>query len=126
VNEQTDALHAALAADLGAELRVLGRHDGDDWTIEYIRDDLRDAYDSDAVDDIAGDLALSVLGSDRQEDLYDLGAVRATVRMFEDGTVVHVPTDDRSGYLVSVEDSEGFVGRDVVATVREHAVGTKR
>jgi|GEM_PF-1428112 hypothetical protein len=126
MSEQHAALRSALADDLGASLRVLGRHDGDHWTIEYLRDDLKETYDTDAVDDIADDLALSIVGVDQQEDLYDLGAIRATVRIFEDGVVVHVPTADRVGYLVSVDHRDGLVGRDVVATVREHAAGTKR
>jgi len=126
MNEQTDVLQSALADDLGPALRVFGYHDDQHWTTEYIRDDLRDAYDSNAIDDIAGDLALSVVGGTRQEELYDLGAVHATVRIFEDGVVVHVPTADRVGYLVSVDHRDGLVGRDVVATVREHAAGTKR
>ena len=126
MSEQTDALQFALADQLGAALRVFGHHEGEDWTVEYMRDDLRAAYDADAIDDIASDLVLSVLGGDRQEGLYELGSVRATVRIFDDGVVVHVPTDDRSGYLVSVDHSGGLVGRDVVATVREHAAGTKR
>jgi len=126
MTEQPAALQSALADELDTALRVLGHHEGTDWTIEYIRDDLRDAYDTDALDDIADDLALTVVATDRQEDLYDLGGVRATVRIFEAGILVHVPTDDRSGYLVSLDHSEGVVGRDVVATVREHAAGTKR
>ena len=126
MNEPPATLQSALADKLGDSLRVLARHEAGDWTVAYVRDDLRDAYESDAVNDIAGDLALSTVGNVHQEDLYELGGVRATVRVFEDGVVAHVPTDDRSGYLISVDDEQAFDGRGVVAAVREHAAGTKR
>ncbi|MFB6072757.1 MAG: hypothetical protein ABEJ88_07300 [Halobacterium sp.] len=117
--ETATDLVAELRDRVGDDLRVAGRHDADDWTIEYLRDDLRETYGVDAVDDIADDLVLNVLGDRRQQDLYDLGDLRATVRLFEDGFVVHVPTGDRGGYLVSLDQSADVMGQDVVAVVRD-------
>lgn len=113
-----DELVTTLQSRVGDELRVVGHHDADSWTIDFMREDARDDYETDAVDAIAGDLVLSEMSTARQEDLYELGPLRATVRLFEDGLIVHVPTGEQSGYLVSLDDDADVVGRDVVELVR--------
>ena len=74
--------------------------------------------------DIADDLALDVLSAGQQECLYELGSLDATAPLFESGVVVHVPTGDRSGSLVSLEGDAGVSGREVVSLVRGAAAGT--
>lgn len=111
----------ALHASVGDALRVVGFHEGADWHIEYMREDVREGYGDGSIDDIADDLVLDVLSSPRQESLYELGDLHATARLFEDGLVVHVPTDDRSGYLVSLDAGGDATGRDVVDVVRDAA-----
>ncbi|CQH52631.1 uncharacterized protein HHUB_1868 [Halobacterium hubeiense] len=110
---------AALHDAVGDALRVAGFHDGTEWHVEYMREDVREAYGDASIDDIADDLVLDVLSSPRQESLYDLGSLQATSRLFEDGLVVHVPTDERSGYLVSLDTGSDATGRDVVDVVRD-------
>ena len=112
-------LVTALQERVGDALRVVGHHDADSWTIEFMRDDVTTNYEADAVDEIAGDLVLSEMSTVRQEDLYELGSLQATVRLFEDGFVVHVPTGDQSGHLVSLDDNADVTGRDIVDAVRQ-------
>ncbi|MFC3478956.1 DUF7522 family protein [Halobacterium litoreum] len=119
MDETATELADELRGRVGESLRVVGHHEGDAWAVDYMRDDLRDTYETDDIDAIADDLALSAVGNDRQEDLYALGDLRATVRLFDDGIVVHVPTDAQSGYLVSVADDADVLGRDVVSVVRD-------
>jgi len=109
---------AALRETVGGALRVVGFHEGSDWQITYMRDDVRDGYGDGSIDDIADDLVLDVLSTPRQESLYELGDLQATSRLFEDGLVVHVPTGDRSGYLVSLDTGGDATGRDIVDVVR--------
>ncbi|NIB99101.1 hypothetical protein [Halobacterium sp. R2-5] len=47
------------------------------------------------------------------------------MRLFDTGVVVHVPTSDRSGYLVSLDGGADTTGRGVVAVVRD-AVGNEQ
>ncbi|MGB9963489.1 hypothetical protein [Halobacterium sp. CBA1126] len=110
---------AALRDRVGDALRVVGFHERSNWRVEYMREDVADGYGDASIDDIADDLVLDVLSSPRQESLYELGDLHATVRLFADGVVVHVPTDDRSGYLVSLDAGGEFTGREVVAVVRD-------
>ena len=110
-----DALHDSI----GDALRVVGFHEGTDWRLEFMREDVRGGYGDASIDDIADDLVLDVLSTPRQESLYELGDLHATARLFEDGLVVHVPTDDRSGYLVSLDATGDVTGRNVVDVVRD-------
>jgi hypothetical protein len=111
-------LVTALQEHAGDGLRVVGHHDADSWNVEYMREDVQSNYETDAVDEIADDLVLSQMGGGRQDELYELGSLEATVRLFEDGIVVHVPTDDHSGHLVSLDDDADVRGRSVVDLVR--------
>ena len=113
-----DELVATLQDRAGDALRVIGHHGAESWTIDFMREDVVDNYETDAVDEIAGDLVLSEMETVRQEDLYELGSLRATVRLFEDGFVVHVPTGEHAGRLVSLDEDADVVGRDVVDIVR--------
>jgi hypothetical protein len=112
-----DALHGRV----GGSLRIVGRHTAEAWRFDYVRDELRDAYDDGDIDDIAEELTLNEIESDYQERLYDLGDLRATVRLFEDGSIVHVPTDPATGYLVSVDDDADVNARDIISLVHEHS-----
>lgn len=115
------ALVEQLEDRVGSALRAVAHHEDDDWTIACLRDDLRAEHADAEKDDIAEDLVLTGLAAKRQEHLYGLGSLEATVRLFEDGFVLHVPVDDRSGYFVSLEGDADVRGREVVDLVRETA-----
>jgi len=110
----------ALADRVGGSLRIVGRHTADSWRFDYVRDELRDAYDDGDIDDVAEELTLNEIESDYQERLYELGDLQSTVRLFEEGSIVHVPTAPATGYLVSVDDDADVNARDIVALVHEH------
>ncbi|SEV97085.1 DUF7522 family protein [Halobacterium jilantaiense] len=114
--ELVDALHD----HVGDSLRTVGHHSADEWTFDYVRDELQDAYDEGDLDAIAEELALNELESDYQERLYELGDLGATVRLFDRGSVVHVPTAPATGYLVSLDDDADVNARDIIALVHEH------
>lgn len=104
---------------VGQELRAVAHHEADSWEIAYLREDLRHEYEDADKDEIAEDLVLTGLSGSRQEALYGLGSLEATVRLFEDGLVVHVPAGDRSGYFVSLDGDADVGGNEVVDFVRE-------
>jgi hypothetical protein len=108
-----------LRGHLDDGLRVVGTHDESTWNIQYIRDDVADAYGDDSIEEIANDLVFDVLNIQQQESLYELGAHRATLRLFEDGFVVHVPIDSREGCLVSLDEDATLNGREVVSLVQD-------
>jgi hypothetical protein len=121
--DDTTALVDALRGRVGDSLRVVGRHTADEWRVDYMREDLRDAYGDGDIDDIAEELALNELESDYHERLYDLGDLRATVRLFADGSIVHVPTGRATGYLVSVDDDADVNARTIISLVHDHDEG---
>ena len=112
------SLVEALRDEVGDSLRIVGCHEGNSWTVDYVRDDLEGLYETDVIDDIADDLVLNVVASERQETLYELGDMRATVRLFDEGFVVHAPVGGHDGYLVSVDEDADVRGREIVELVR--------
>jgi len=120
MDETGTALVEALRDRVGDSLRIVGHHTADEWTLDYARPDIEDAYDDGDIDAIAEELALNELERDYHERLYDLGDQRATVRLFEEGSIVHVPTAHASGSLVSVDDDADVNARDIIALVHEH------
>lgn len=120
-----ESIAEALHDRIGDQLRVVGHHETDSWTVSHARDDVADSYDTDDIDTIADELRLDTVGDSRQEDIYELGDLKATIRLFEAAMVVHVPTDRHAGYLVSIDEDADIVGRDVVAFVRSTVAGTK-
>lgn len=119
VTDKSDDLVATLHGRVGDALRVVGSHDDSNWDIAYMRSDLSDAYSTESVNDIADDLVFDAIGVQKQESLYELGNLRATIRLFDDGFVVHVPVADDSGYLVSLDEDADLRGRQAVDLVAE-------
>jgi hypothetical protein len=105
----------------GTALRAVGYHEADAWDVAYLRDDLQRQYGDADKDDIARDLVMTGLSGSRQEALYGLGELEATVRLFDHGLVVHVPADEQSGYFVSLDGDADVRGRQVVDLVRRTA-----
>lgn len=116
----TTDLVDAIEARVGDSLRTVGRHTAGEWRFDYVRAELQDAYDEGDLNEIAEELALNELESGYQERLYELGDIGATVRLFEEGSVVHVPTAPATGYLVSLDDDADVNARDIIALVHEH------
>lgn len=110
-----------LRDSVGPALRAVAHHEGDSWDLAYLRDDLRSEYGDGEKDDIAEDLVLTGLSGSRQESLYGLGELEATVRLFGNGLVVHVPAGERAGYFVSLDGDADVSGREVVEFVRQTA-----
>lgn len=107
-------------------LRVVGIHDESTWNIQYIRDDVVGAYGDDSIEDVTNDPVFDVLGTQQQESRYELGDLRATVRLFDDGFVVHVPTDSHEDCPVSLDEDAALNGRDVASLVQEAPESDRR
>ncbi|WP_232701509.1 DUF7522 family protein [Halobacterium wangiae] len=118
MTEARSSLVDSLHEHVDDSLRIVGYHGGNSWTVDYVREDLQGTYETDVVDEIADDLLLNVVANERQETLYELGDMRATVRLFDQGFVVHVPLGQRDGCLVSVDDDADVRGRELVELVR--------
>ena len=98
-SESTDALASYLLERAGSSLRAVVRYDGESYTVGYVRDDL-----SGTPDRVYEVLSNIVHADSRDEEMREeFGAVRASVQVRERGLLVHLPTDDDAGVLVSLE-----------------------
>jgi hypothetical protein len=102
MEDRLDALCAAAADRLGDARRTvaLAAVESRSYEVGYVRDDVAAAYPPERRTDILREVVFETLGRDHQRDLFPtLGDHHATVRAFEDGSVVVYWTDETIGFL---------------------------
>lgn len=87
----------------GDSLRVVGHYSTDDYEIVYLRDDVREQYSDDEIEEIVEDLRWESFAKPSQERQYRLGSLTCTSQASEEGVMMHFPYDDRYGTLVSLD-----------------------
>jgi len=76
------------------------------YEVGYIRDDVADQYPPDRRAEILREVVFETVGRERQRDLFPtLGDHRATVRAFDEGSVVVYWTDELVALLTVDEGS---------------------
>lgn len=118
-----EGIVASLRSGAGDSLRTVARFAPTESVILYARTDVPADYDDSTLEDIGNDLVLESLASTWQESLYELGDLDATVRIFDEGTVVAVPVSERKGYLASVDEHCPLPVRDIVARIQSAQPG---
>lgn len=113
-----EGIVASLRSGAGDSLRTVSYFSASEHTVLYARTDVHGDYDETGLDAVGDDLVLEALSKPQQESLYELGDLRATVRVFEEGSVVGVPISPSRGYAASVDESCTLPARDIVERVR--------
>ncbi|MFC4551616.1 MULTISPECIES: DUF7522 family protein [Halorussus] len=104
---RSETLTDFLRNRVGDHLRSVLYYDESGGELLYIRDDVADRYSKTEVADVERDVRLEAVDKPHQEDLYDHGALNATVRCFDDAVEMHFPHDETSGTAVAL-DGEVF------------------
>lgn len=91
-----------LRQEVGEHLRLAVEYDSGSYEVLYVRDDVGEEF-PDQRDEIVRDLLLEGVAEPRQEDLYSLGSIAGTVRVFEDGVTLHFTRGLHGGVLVSLD-----------------------
>lgn len=91
-----------LRTQVGDHLRLAVTYDSDSYDTLYVRDDVAEKYPG-RREQIIRDLLLEGVAEPRQEELYSLGTVSGTVRVFEEGITLHFTSGIHSGVLVSLD-----------------------
>jgi hypothetical protein len=104
-------LVGALHEESEAEVRMLFHYDGEATDARFVRDDVRELYPGEQLDDRMHTLMMKGLGDPpNQGALHDYGDLEATVRLYEEVVVAYFPDDEWSGVIVVLErDRETFV-----------------
>ena len=113
-----EGIVASLRSGAGDSLRTVSYFSASENRVLYARTDVGHVYDEPDLDAIGDDLVLEALSKPQQESLYELGDLRATVRVFEEGTVVAVPVSPSRGYAASVDEACPLPARDLVERIR--------
>jgi hypothetical protein len=86
----------------GDSLRAVGHYSTDDYEIVHLRDDVREQYSDDEIEDIVEDLRWESFAKSTQERQYRFGSLNCSIQAFEEGVVMHFPYDDNRGTLISL------------------------
>lgn len=86
----------------GDSLRAVGHYSTDNYEIVYLRDDVREQYSDDKIEEIVEDLRWESFAKPTQERQYRLGSLTCSIQAFEEGVVMHFPYDDNRGTLISL------------------------
>ena len=113
-----EGIVASLRSGAGDSLRTVTHFSARESTVLFSRTDVDGDYEDHDLTAIGDDLVLEALSKPQQESLYELGDLRATIRVFDEGTVVAVPVSASRGYAASVDDSCPLPARDVVERIR--------
>lgn len=94
--------------------RGTARYDGESPDVLYLRDDLREQQIQSEIDRVLNRVRPEA--TSKEEQSFPFGGLYATVRVFEEATVLHFPTGSDRGIVVSLEPDSGqelntFVGQ---------------
>lgn len=98
----------------GDLLRGICRYDGDTTDVLYLRDDVKKQRMRSEIDRILNRVRPE--SSSKEEQSFPFGDLYSTVRTFEEATILHFPTGNDRGVVVSLEsdaaqDLNTFVGQ---------------
>lgn len=97
----------------GSYLGGIVRYNGNSTDVLYLRDDIREKRIQSEIDRILNRVRPE--SSSKGEQSFPFGDLYATVRLFEDATILHVPNGNDRGSVVSLEpgaaqDLNTFIG----------------
>jgi hypothetical protein len=97
-------LVGALREDNPEGLRAVGRYDGDDHEILYLRDDLQASLSDDEIQHRVKTFVMKGLADPRSDtELDDYGELNATLRWFDNAILAIYPTGEWSGIIATFD-----------------------
>lgn len=97
-------LVAALREDNSEGLRAVGRYDGDDHEVLYLREDLEANLSDEEIERRIKTFVMKGLADPRTDtELDDYGELNATLRWFDNAILAIYPTGEWSGIIATFE-----------------------
>lgn len=93
---------AFVRSRLDDHLRLAVAYDSESYEVLHVRDDVAEEY-PDQRSQIVQDLLLEGVTEPRQEELFSLGSLAGTVRVFGEGITFHFTRGPHSGVLLSLD-----------------------
>lgn len=98
----------------GELLRGIARYEADASDVLYLRDDVKRQRIRSEIDRILNRVRAE--SSPKEERSFPFGDLHATVRVFDDATILHFPTGVNRGVVVSLEPD---IAQDLNTFVRQ-------
>ncbi len=86
---------------VGQDLRGVLQYDGDDTKTLHLRDDLRQSEMQSRIDRMLRRLKPESMRA--EEAAFSFGDLHVTVRCFDEAIILHFPTEQEQGIVVSLE-----------------------
>lgn len=110
-------LVTALQLRAGESLRCIGHYTPEDWSIEYVREDVQAQHSTDEIEEVVEDLRWQAFKKEQAESQYDIGELECSIRVFDQGLVMNFPERDRAAGTVVTLDPEA--ARQLVGFVED-------
>lgn len=98
------------------ELRMVSTHDATTYELQYVREDLQDAFTEEELDDAHRNLVANQVSSEDFGQVVDHGVLEAQQFFFEDVIAFIFPASRYDGVLVSYDRTKSIPIADVVET----------
>jgi hypothetical protein len=98
------------------DLRIVSTHNATRYEMEYVRDDLEDAFTTEELNEAHRNLVANQVSSDSFGQAVDHGDMQAQQFFFEDVIAFVFPSSRYDGYLVSYDRTESIPVTEVVET----------
>lgn len=103
-----------LRSQAGDYLRGVATYNAEEYSVLYLRDDLRTQHFETDLDKIHDRLRYESRA--REQRAFPFGPLDGTVRLFEEAMVLHYPHTQERGTVITLDPE---VGRDLAAFMRE-------
>lgn len=114
VDDMHRELVAYLRSQAGDYLRGVATYDSEEYSVVYLRDDLRTQHFKSELDRMYE--YLSRESRVREQRAFPFGSLDGTLRLFEDAIVLHYPGTQERGTVITLDPE---VGRNLTEFMRE-------
>jgi hypothetical protein len=101
-------------------LRCVGEYNGDEYEIEYLRQDIEAAYENEEIEEVLQDLILQNMNREYLEDLFNAGKFECGMFRFEDALMFHFVDPEFVGAFVTIDTGSEIIIDSFVETCKTH------
>ena len=112
------SLSSYLNDRVGDQLRGVAHYREDDFTVVYLRDDIREHRHRDEIDQML--TRIKQEGTANEEQSFPFGHLHATLRIFDETIFMHLPIENLSGVVVALEPEVALKLNSFVGDCLEH------
>lgn len=116
-----EQLATFLKEEIGNELRSVIYHDEETFDLVYARDDVREQYSENDLEQVRQELGVSSFGKPALEDLYVHGELNCTVHCFDEAIEMQFIVSDTEGIAVGLDPAAFVTHRTFIGRCLEKA-----